>query len=301
MDNGADHHPQSSDTPLLDFAGRTVVITGTSSGMGAEALRRFLAAGANVHALDIVELAAQSAVDPTDDGTTATAGSCTFHRCDIGDRTAIDSVMTELPNRVDNLINCAGVPNGGRFDGEQVMRVNWLGLRYLTEALLPRMTDGGSVVHIASTAGRAWAKRVAEHRELMAASTFDEGLAWMAANPDAYGDGYVFSKEAVQYYTMWRAVQLLPEGIRMNSICPGITDTSIIGDFRRGMGEDLIDHAAAVAGRFAHPAEMVPAMLFLADGNASSYINGVNLNIDRGTGAARESGQSDPALIWGTG
>lgn len=86
----------------------------------------------------------------------------------------------------------------------------------------------------------------------------------------------------------------------MNSICPGITDTNIIGDFRKGMGEDIIDHAAAVAGRFAHPAEMVPAMLFLADNNASSYINGVNLNIDRGTGAARESDQSNPELIWGS-
>jgi len=223
-----------------------------------------------------------------------------MYQCDIGDKAAIDATVAELPDRIDHLINCAGIPNGGRFDGAQVMRVNWLGLRHLTEALLPRMENGGSVVHIASTAGRAWSERVAEHQELMAASTFDEGLAWVTANPDAYGDGYVFSKEAVQYYTMWRAVQLLPRGIRMNSICPGITDTSIIGDFRKGMGEDLIDHAAAVAGRFAHPAEMVPAMLFLADNNASSYINGVNLNIDRGTGAARASDQSDPGLIWGS-
>lgn len=273
--------------PLLDFSNRTVVVTGVSSGMGAEAVRRFEASGADVHGIDIAPPAA--------------GGSTPFHQCDIGDRAAIDAAITDLPDRIDNLINCAGVPNGGRFDGEQVMRVNWLGLRHLTERLLPRMEDGGSVVHVASTAGRAWAERVAEHQELMAASTFDEGLSWMKANPEAFGDGYVFSKQAVQYYTMWRSVQLLPKGIRMNSICPGITDTNIIGDFRKGMGEDIIDHAAAVAGRFAHPAEMVPAMLFLADNNASSYINGVNLNIDRGTGAARDSDQSDPGLIWGDG
>ncbi len=265
-----------------------MAITGTSSGMGAEAVGRFVEAGAEVHALDI-------AAEPSGAGN----GAATHHRVDVGDRASIDETMARLPERVDVLVNCAGVPNGGRFSGEQVMRVNWLGLRYLTESLLPRMDDGGAVVHIASTAGRNWAERAATHGELMAASTFDEGLQWLAANPDVYGDGYVFSKEAVQYYTLWRSVQLLPRGIRMNSICPGITDTSIITDFRKGMGDDVIDHAQAVVGRIAKPAEMAPAMLFLADNESSSYINGVNLNIDYGSGAARASDQSDPALIWG--
>ena len=50
----------------------------------------------------------------------------------------------------------------------------------------------------------------------------------------------------------------------------------------------------------ADPTEMAPAILFLADPVSSSYVNGVNLNIDRGTGAARLTGQSDPALIWGS-
>lgn len=260
--------------------------------MGAEALSRFIAAGANVHAIDIAPEA-----EAGGDGDSSFA----YHRCDIGDKHAIDEVVDALPDRVDVLVNCAGVPNGGRFSGEQVMRVNWLGLRHLTESLLPRMDDGGSVVHIASTAGRDWASMVAEHGALMAASTFDEGLAWLTENADVFGDGYVFSKQAVQYYTLWRSVQLLPREIRMNSICPGITDTGIIGDFRKGMGDDIIDHAQAVAGRIAEPREMVPALLFLADNESSSYINGINLNIDRGTGAARESNQSDPALIWGAG
>ncbi len=274
----------------MDFAGKTVVITGTSSGMGAEALRLFTAAGAAIHALDVAET---SDLDPNG------GASTTFHRCDIGERPSIDRTVAALPARVDVLVNCAGIPNGGRFSGEQVMRVNWLGLRHLTESLLPGMEGGGSVVHVASTAGRDWRSRQALHDELMAASTFDEGLRWVEAHPGDCGDGYVLSKEAVQYYTVWRSVQLLPRGVRMNSICPGITDTSIIGDFRRGMGDDVIDHATAVAGRLAEPREMAPAMLFLADEASSSYINGVNLNIDRGTAAARLSGQSDPELIWG--
>ncbi len=276
-------------TGLLDFTGRTVVLTGTSSGMGAEALRLFVRAGAAVHALDVAD------PEKTDERPAAR------HFCDLADPVSIDTTVARLPRRVDVLVNCAGVPNGGRFSGQQVMRINWLGLRYLTESLLPRLQGGGSVVHVASTAGRNWPDRERAHRELMAATTYGEGLAWIDANPDIVGDGYTLSKEAVQYYTLWRSVQLLPNDIRMNSVCPGITDTSIIDDFRRGMGNDVIDHARAVAGRIARPDEMAPAMLFLADERSSSYLNGVNLNVDRGTGAARATDQSDPGRIWGPG
>ena len=280
-------------TGLLDFSGRTVVITGTSSGMGAAAERLFLAAGAGVHSLDVVE--PERADQP------GRARPKARHHCDLGDPRSIDDTVARLPAGVDVLVNCAGIPNGGRFDPVEVMRVNWLGLRHLTESLLERMTGGGSVVNVASTAGRDWAERRRHHERLMAAETFEQGLTWLAAHPQVYGDGYAFSKEAVQFYTMWRAVQLLPLGIRMNSVCPGITDTAIIDDFRRGVGEDVLDHAEAVAGRRAKPEEMAPAMLFLADEASSSYLNGVNLNIDRGTGAARTTDQSDPDLIWGAG
>ncbi len=274
-----------------------VAITGTASGMGAEALRHFRDAGATVHAIDIKP--GESEPDSKPGGSDSDGAQPTYHRCDLGRQASIDETVAALPDRVDVLVNCAGVPNGGRFSGHDVMAVNWLGLRHLTESLLPRMEDGGSVVHVASTAGRDWMSRPAVHQELMAAETFADGLRWLEANPDVFGDGYVLSKEAVQYYTLWRSVQLLRRGVRMNSVCPGITDTGIIDDFRRGMGTQIIDHAQAVAGRIAEPAEMVPAMMFLADNRSASYINGINLNVDRGTGAARASDQSDPELIWG--
>ncbi len=268
---------------LLDFSGRTVVITGAATGIGAATASLLVAQGAQVHALDVAPVGTDVA----------------FVRCDLAEPASIDDAAGHLPGTVHALMNCAGVPNGGRFSAEDVMRVNWLGLRHLTEALLPRIPAGGAVVHIASTAGREWPQRVAQHRELMAAASFDEGLAWVRAHPDVVGDGYAFSKEAVQYYTLWRAVQLLPAGVRMNSVCPGITATGIMADFRRGLGDEIIDHAEAVAGRMAEPSEMAPAMLFLADPVSSSYLNGVNLNIDRGTGAARLTDQADPGLIWG--
>jgi NAD(P)-dependent dehydrogenase (short-subunit alcohol dehydrogenase family) len=284
---------------MLDFSGRNVVLTGASAGMGAAARRLFLRAGATVHAVDIAEPAPPTPSDAAD-GNGDRPPPVHLHRCDLGRRESIDGLVAELPDRVDALVNCAGIPNGGRFSGEEVMRVNWLGLRHLTESLLDRLEGGGAVVNVASTAGRDWAARRLHHEALMAAATFEEGLAWVEANPDVYGDGYAFSKEAVQFYTLWRSVQLLPRNIRMNSICPGITDTSIFDDFRRGVGDDVLDHARAVAGRIASPEEMAPAMLFLADEASSSYVNGVNLNIDRGTGAARITDQSDPERIWGS-
>ena len=276
----------TSGQALLDFSDRTVVATGTATGIGAAMLDHLVAHGAVVHALDLAH----------EDGA-AIDGAVTRHRCDLGNPASIDAVVEALPATVDVVMNCAGVPNGGRFGTDQVMMINWFGLRHLTETLIPRMPPGSAVVHVASTAGRDWASRTDLHRELMALE-IDEAAEWLTANRDRCGDGYVVSKEAVQYYTMWRAVQLLPRTIRMNSVCPGITATGLVDDFRRGMGNELIDHAAAVAGRFARPAEMAPAMLFLADEASSSYLNGVNLNIDRGTAAARLTNQTDPETIW---
>ena len=290
------HHPDQQHQRLLDFSGRTVVITGTASGIGAATLELLLAAGADVHALDVAYPKPRSGARQR---AAINGQPVTTYRCDLSSKPSIDETLRALPESVDVVMNCAGLPNGGRFDGKTVMIVNWFALRYLTESLLDRMGAGSSVVHVASTAGRAWSERLELHRELMAAETLEEGLDWLATNRQRCGDGYVVSKEAVQYYTLWRAVQLLPRGVRMNSLCPGITQTGLVDDFRRGMGDELIDHAAAVAGRFAKPSEMAPTMLFLADEAAASYLNGVNLNVDHGTGAARMTDQSDPERIWG--
>jgi len=266
-------------TSPFDYTGRIVLVTGAATGMGAETAALLVEAGAEVHALDIAEV------------TGPVAGS---QRVDLGDSTSIDGVLDALPERIDAVMNCAGIPGGTRFDAHTVMRVNFLGLRHLTEAIFDRIPSGGSVTSIASLAGGGWTNHVAELTELLATGDFRAAEAWLDGRDDLIGDGYGFSKECVQYWTMWRSVTAIKSGVRINSICPGVTDTAIMADFRQAMGDNAIEMTAeAGIGRLATADEMAPAMAFLGSEGAASYVNGVNLDIDGGFMAAMTTGQVD--------
>ncbi len=270
---------------LLDFGGRTVVITGAATGMGNETTRLLLEAGAEVHAVDVapVELDVAAA-----------------HRCDLSDPAAIDATAAALPARIDVLMNCAGIPNGAHWTPLQIMQVNILGLRHLTDALVNRIPSGGSVTNVASIAGNTWTGHVAELTELLETSDFAAGTEWCERHEEVVGDGYFFSKEAVQFFTMWRSAQTIRSGVRMNAICPGVTDTKLLVDFRRGIGDDALDMTIDVGlGRAAQPEEMAPALLFLSHPTAASYVNGANLIIDGGFTAAMATGQVDMAKYFG--
>ncbi len=266
-------------TSPFDYTGRIVLVTGAATGMGAETAALLVDTGAEVHALDIAEV------------TSPVAGS---QRVDLGDPTSIDGVLDALPERIDAVMNCAGIPGGTRFDARTVMRVNFLGLRHLTEAIFDRIPSGGSVTSIASLAGGGWTNHVTELTELLATGDFRAAEAWLDGRDDLIGDGYGFSKECVQYWTMWRSVTAIKSGVRINSICPGVTDTAIMADFRQAMGDNAIKMTAeAGIGRLATADEMAPAMAFLGNKGAASYVNGVNLDIDGGFMAAMTTGQVD--------
>jgi NAD(P)-dependent dehydrogenase (short-subunit alcohol dehydrogenase family) len=265
---------------LFRYDGKQVVITGAATGMGYETVKLLLDAGATVTALDVAEVNVRDV---------------TYVRTDLGDPTSIDAAMSQLPARIDVLMNCAGIPGGTRFSAVDVMKVNFLGLRHLTERVLARVPQGGAVVSIASIAGGNWFSHVVELGELMATDDFATGLAWVEGKTDLIGDGYFFSKEAVQFYTMFRSVSAIKQGVRVNSICPGVTDTKIMPDFRQAMGDGAINMTADVGiGRLATPDEMAPAMIFLGSDEAG-YVNGVNLVIDGGFSAAAATGQVDYA------
>lgn len=265
---------------IFRYDGKRVVITGAATGMGNETTRLLLDAGAEVIALDIAEVPLPGV---------------TYIRADLGDPASVAAAVEQLPERVDVLMNCAGIPGGTRFTAQEVMAVNVFGLRALTEAVIPRMANGGAVVHIASIAGGMWHTNVQKIFELLATTGYEDGAAWCAANADLVGDGYSFSKQVVQVYTMARSVSAIKQGVRVNSICPGVTDTKIMPDFRSAMGDKAINMTADVGiGRLADPREMAPAMIFLGSDEAS-YVVGVNLVVDGGFTAAATTGQVDYA------
>jgi len=116
----------------------SIVLTGGATGIGAATVARLEAQGHQVTILDIVQPAV----------------SVSYIQCDLSDPAAIDRAIAQLPGQIDRLINVAGVSNAA--PDEKILQVNFLSLRYLTEQLVPRISDGGCVVNVASSAGYDW-------------------------------------------------------------------------------------------------------------------------------------------------
>ena len=92
-------------------------------------------------------------------------------------------------------------------------------------------------------------------------------------------------------YTMRMAKTATEHGLRINSVCPSPVDTPLLPAFRETMSDAIIDWAIeAGAGRVATPQEQARALLFLGS-ELASYVNGVNLIVDGGFGAAVQMGQ----------
>jgi NAD(P)-dependent dehydrogenase (short-subunit alcohol dehydrogenase family) len=252
----------------MDLYGKTLAITGASSGIGAEIARLARFKGAQVIGLD--------RNDPmiTLDG---------FIKIDMGDTAAIDAAVQALPAGIDALVNAAGV--SGMLDREIVARVNYLGLRHLTEAALPKIVKGGAVVNITSILGVEWPKRVDQHKALAATKSFAEGAAWLAKNSVPQATCYQYFKEALVVWTKKRGYDLFMQNdIRMNAVAPGPVFTPILGEFVQMLGEDRVAADAANIKRPAIADEIAPPVLFLCS-DAARWITGINLPVDGGIDA----------------
>lgn len=251
----------------MDVEGLRCVVTGTASGIGDAVARSLVERGAHVVSLDVK--------DPS-------AAVAEHHTVDLGDRESIDAFVAGLQGSYDVLANVAGIP--GTFSAEQVLRVNFLGLRHLTEAMLPKLNRGGSIVNVSSVAGSGWPVRLAGLTELVQTASFEEGLAWFDAHPQE-GNAYNFSKEAVTVYAMWRCIDLRRQELRINAVLPSATETPILVDFEESMGKEIIDDLKNLIGRHATPADIAPAVVFLASPE-SGWLNGSSITTDGGVMAA---------------
>jgi NAD(P)-dependent dehydrogenase (short-subunit alcohol dehydrogenase family) len=249
--------------------GKTVVVTGASSGIGADTTRLLRSRGARVIGID--------RTDPmlTLDG---------FVKADLSDEASIDAAVKQLPQQIDALCNVAGVP--GTLPVDVVARVNYLGLRHLSEQLVSRMPAGSSIVNVSSILGYFHGQRLELHKALSAEAGFAAGLAWLAQHPVPQATCYEYFKEALIVWTTVRGRALFMErNVRMNCVAPGPVFTPILGEFVKQLGGERL---AADAHRMKRPAmsdEVAPAIAFLCSDDAR-WICGANLPVDGGYAAS---------------
>lgn len=267
----------------ISYAGRRVVLTGGYSGIGAALIEVLRELGAD----DLTVLDLKEPAVPVE----------RFISTDMGNPVSIDAAASAIGAGVDVLFNNAGI--AATRPAEQVMRVNILGLKRLTERLLPGMKAGGAIVNTASTAGNQWPGNLEVIRQLLAIQGWDEGVAWIHDHLPVVADGYFFSKQCVQVYTMMLSRPAIRQGVRVNSICPSPVDTPLLPEFRATMTDRIIDWAIAEgAGRVATPRDQAKALAFLGS-DLASYVNGVNLLVDGGFTAAMTTGQADMSALAG--
>lgn len=242
---------------MTDLAGRTAIVTGGASGIGAATVVTLAKAGARVIAVD---LSFAGPVATREDGVVTM-------RADVTSEADCAAVVAEAmrTGRVDVLVNSAGIARDIPFEDtsrevfDRIFAVNVAGLFQLSRDVAREMIRrrGGSIVNIASVSGIVGSKgRV------------------------AYGG----TKGAVILMTKSMATDLGRHGIRVNAVAPGPVDTPMV----RAIYSPA-DYAAYNAriplARFATPEEIAEAILFLASDRAS-YITGQTLAVDGGFSTA---------------
>ena len=261
----------------FDYSGKRVVVTGAFSGVGAALVDLLKEIGAQ----EIIALDIHKPDGPID----------RYIETNMGDTDAVAAAAAAIEGPVDVLFNNAGI--AGTNPTPVVMQVNYLGLRQLSELLLEKMPVGASIVNTASIAGGQWPDHLGEVLECLACPDPKAALAWCEAHAERVGDGYAFSKECVQIYTMQSAKQTIARGVRTNSVCPAPIDTPLIPDFKKTMTDKIIDWTVEqCGGTIATPLDIAKVLAFLGS-DASVYVNGVNLNVDAGFNAFMTTGQVD--------
>jgi NAD(P)-dependent dehydrogenase (short-subunit alcohol dehydrogenase family) len=220
-------------------------------------------------------------------------------RTDLGTREGADILVEQLPREIEALFLCHGIANNTeRTNGLQVQLTNYYSFQYLTECLLPRIGDNGSVTMISSDAGKGWRRSIQACEKLIACKTWDQALAWYEAHPDLTRMGYPFSKECQFVYVMSQchAPAFIDRKIRLNAIGPGMTKTGLTDDFNRSVGgndaakgqarlESMI--LAPWHGRWATAEEMGYPLVAIGS-RLFSYMSGQIIQIDYGAASAWE-------------
>lgn len=232
---------------------RVVVVTGAASGIGFATAELFRDGGDLVYGLDIA---------PT------VPDGVTYVECNVADKASVDAAMAICGEhgRIDVLANVAGVVQFGRFD--QITEADWdrvhavdLKGPFLTmQAALPHLRAcRGNIVNVSSVAGN---------------------------KPQGYTTAYSAAKGGLTMLTRSLALELAPERIRVNAVCPGTVDTPIVSQVAEMFPDDLDPRVSdrlmmMLPGKAIAPAEIGSAIVYLASREAR-MITGAVLAFDGG-------------------
>ncbi|CAN3126696.1 SDR family NAD(P)-dependent oxidoreductase [Mycobacterium sp. smrl_JER01] len=234
---------------------RTALVTGAGGGIGAATVARLVADGVRVVATDVVA------------SVPGLPAEVRYVRHNLVDGDPQDLLRALPGDALDYLVNAAGVAffdrDGSTLDVEEsvwelTLGVNLHGTRRLTVAAVPylRAGRGKSIVNVASIAG--------------------------LRNMDSPLDAYQVSKAAVVSLTRTLALQLGPEGIRANTVCPGAVLTPMIEPLYRFDPARRTDmEQRTPLGRIGLPDDIANAIRFLLSEEAS-FITGTDLVVDGG-------------------
>lgn len=250
---------------MFSLTGKTALVTGAGSGIGAAIAETFALAGAHVVVADVNEVGGQKTVGLILDA----GGSAEFATLDITSEAACQQLAFQIQSRrgpLDILVNNAGIGHVGTLlttagaDFDRMLQVNVRGLFNVSKAFLPAMIERGtgSVINMASAAGL-------------------EGL------QDRFS--YSTSKHAVVGMTRCMALDHARSGVRINCICPGRVETPFV----KSRLEEYPDREAAYRemcstqpnGRMGRPEEVASLALYLA-ADESRFVTGAAMAIDGG-------------------
>ncbi len=237
-----------------------VLITGIAHGIGKATAARLRADGAEIVGVDI--------------------GDGDWLACDLSHPEAIDALP--LDGAFDALVNAAGLPPRPGSEAA-VLNVNFLGLRRLTERVIPLMTTGGAIVSLASKAGAKWRENLDQVQRFITLTDPDALPGFIAAEGIDPVRSYDLSKEAVVVWSRAQTARLQKLGLRANTVSPAAVETRILDDFMTAFG-DRASKGTALMGRAGTATEVAAVAAFLCHPE-SGWLKGVNLPVDGGLDA----------------
>jgi NAD(P)-dependent dehydrogenase (short-subunit alcohol dehydrogenase family) len=243
------------------YDGKRVLVVGGATGMGNATAQLAQDAGAEVVVMDFAEI--------TQPGVKA------IH-LNLADRASIDAAVDECGGPIHALFACAGVADGT----PGIEKINFIGHRRLIDRLvaggmLPR---GSAIGFISSAAGLGWEANLPLLKEYLDITDFDDAAKWAQEHGKA---DYMWSKQTICAYVAREAMSFLKQGIRINAICPGPTNTPLAQANKElwlGFGSDYRSEVGIEAST---PLEQAYPLVFLCS-DAAAGVTGIIMITDAG-------------------